>query len=1149
MFNMINTLRVTVIALSLCFGAGLAHAEGEQFYFIGQVAPAGGLDAPGRLAGYLRWDIVEGALPPSVVGFELQRDGDVLHTTRLDAPMDARAIGALYAGELHRQRRAALIATLDGAREEGAQAIDANTFAQALARRLLDASRGDQGALMWVRLASRVDPLIAVAAGFAYLDERLEEQGEYTLFALDAEGQRAPMGTVNLVARPTRIEAPADLRQVLDLSRCDAPEAGKLHGVVALDWDNPGAHQAARYSSALHIAGYDIYRSVSAEHPGELDLASLAGEAELDDQGHLRFRGLEQVNSGPVMISGRPEPDRDGRRTEADRKGWNAGFAQHMQPKAVLQAAGLNPGDRRRYYVVSRDITGHYGATTSVDVVVPDVLAPPAPWGVVAQPISVVGGPADAEEMELVWTAVDVDGYQKEHIVGGRQWCNLATAQAERRLRFASSGALCGTPAERTLNLDVSEYVIYLFSTAEKGVGFTDTDGDGYSDLIERVPGAEAGLTLPGTACDPNRGPREGQSHQLARIPADAFETNAQGRRLFRFRDRTPARTKGKVYWYRVAAVGRNGRVSAVSAPVRALFPDVEKPRRVPAEQVQFGGCNLRTSFLEGRPDFAQDTTGLATSVKVACQVLSAPGGVGNNLAMNGSQFTQPGVSLSTPFSLRTLVEAELVLEDGVATYAADENFCAKAAANACDARTLLFLDASGQIISAAPLPNGDPCEAGASLELDCSDGPARPMAPGEMVFGPVMLDLPTVTDCVDIFIDTESGRQRLETFCPQKDGQWPWQWTPPSMGADLICLSFSIVNANNQNSTVQQLPCFKAASNGPPEPPRVTTVGFAGDTATVRWFAPEGPTAGVIVEWYNRAAPLKRSAEFFPHNGRYGAQSRHSGQLALPPLGDAVQTWCVRARSAAQARTVEGQNVSEWSPPVCRERRPQGVPLPEYLPWPTMPSPPATPNALKARLLEHDDHMAILLNRNASVWRIGAETCIPQVEAPLPECDAASCMTDAPLAFDCDICPRVKAIMGDVRNFVVYRQSKAGADAEPGPFAQVSPLIEGAHCGRSCDRPLININPRQGCFSVRQCEGVGQICAPVLADPWIKPLRYGADDPEEWPRVGLGFVDRSPYIRGRHYRYQLVFFDAQGEISRHSTTNWVVTSDLIGVP
>src|SRR5690625_5191843 len=355
-----------LLGLSLLIGlSGTAAAAGgsEQIYFVAQVAPVGSLSSPGQQQQgvYLRWDVLEGALPPELQRFQLERidgvngaDSEILLDVAANEMMNDAEIAALYQGPAQQRRLLESLAWLQeqASTEQPPVAITRANFAQQIRDRAQDP--------LWSTLASRVDFNIARARHRGYLDlDAGSGQRTYRLYAVNGDNARVLIGQA--VVDPSEITSvsPAyDFRQIFQ-AQCDAPEAAKAHGVVALTWNHGGNNETDRFANSLLIAGYDLYRE---EHPPQgspitNSIRQLAAAHGHDQTGTPQLPGLVRVNQQPIMISGRPDNDPD--------------FIQTLETLEDTAAAGLKPGDQRVYHLVPRDMTGNYGPSISYLVTVP----------------------------------------------------------------------------------------------------------------------------------------------------------------------------------------------------------------------------------------------------------------------------------------------------------------------------------------------------------------------------------------------------------------------------------------------------------------------------------------------------------------------------------------------------------------------------------------------------------------------------------------------------------------------------------------------------------------------------------------------------------------------------------------------------------
>ena len=114
-------------------------------------------------------------------------------------------------------------------------------------------------------------------------------------------------------------------------------------------------------------------------------------------------------------------------------------------------------------------------------------------------------------------------------------------------------------------------------------------------------------------------------------------------------------------------------------------------------------------------------------------------------------------------------------------------------------------------------------------------------------------------------------------------------------------------------------------------------------------------------------------------------------------------------------------------------------------------------------------------------------------------------------------MCAGVRAAVGSSLGFVAYRQARNGGN--PTDFVQVSPLV---------DRMFCRVNPSDEIQS-------------TLDDPFVRYLDITGTPHPDFQEEVFVFVDRYPHLYGKEYRYQLVYFDAQGEIVAWRTTDWVL--------
>ena len=84
----------------------------------------------------------------------------------------------------------------------------------------------------------------------------------------------------------------------------------------------------------------------------------------------------------------------------------------------------------------------------------------------------------------------------------------------------------------------------------------------------------------------------------------------------------------------------------------------------------------------------------------------------------------------------------------------------------------------------------------------------------------------------------------------------------------------------------------------------------------------------------------------------------------------------------------------------------------------------------------------------------------------------------------------------------------------------QVSPLIDRLHCDAVYNSSFQS----------------------AVSDPFLYVANFSTGEGPEWDGVRAAFVDRQPHVRNRWYRYQLVYFDAAGEVEAERLSNWFFT-------
>jgi len=1151
-------LLVFVAALAqLCFlgispQAARADLSG-QFYFTAVMAPpssiTGTAGQPNTV--YLRWDTIEGDLPADVTGFEIERDGSSLVSIPL-APMSVAEIEALYTAPDQARRRAETIAWLD--RES--PPVDGANFASAIHAKLV----GDpQLNALWLGFGSRLDFNIAQARRRGFRDDTAPAGSvTYELLATrTAPATSIRIGLLILDTTQTHLVPEAAGLSQIELSRCDAPELGKDHSSVALGWAIP-EQNVDQYRNALVTAGWDIWRRtdcssadpawVATDPPPVVNLRSLMSTAPYGAEGNPVLSGYERVNDQPVVVSG-GAPDE----TEERYKGFNSPYAQYYEPMEQIEAAGLVPGVSCPYYVVPRDVTGGYGETASLMVTVPDLERPPAPW--------VVETLTDTMNatLDITFDHVNVENYYDDH-QRDRTYCNLDTARFDKELRYVQEGESCDTGAQRRVKLDVVGYLAYRFRQPEDARNFEDTDGDGHGDQDERdtsvqsaEPGFEA-LTLPGSACDPSTtaGPywrvdpkAQGLPYTIdADDPSDvALVQRDDGRWSIEFADNLSLLTETEnTYFYRFASVHEDGSISELSEPVRGLYHQVDPPSREEID-CNYGElvCDYGFEQVVGQsvPLFAEDMSEERVSAWVR---LSCYGSGSAASDPTWQQYLSMGEYDFPAFGQLWGSELPAGTCEDVALSCGGSDVVAE------------FLNDNGEVLAEGSLSGGafsECAEYGSPpairLTEDCQEISVRPHGRGttRTARGPFGLECPEVDGCFRLFREAGGHNFPLATVCEDDlpicfDGflvnnngvfevaecpsGFNTQVNLPNLSGEPMCISVALVDENNLSSSKFRLDCLQSASP-PPGPPQPLQFKFdaGSNTGSISWLPPQQPVLGTLVEFYRSDTPEGedpfRTTTFFEHPNRtaYDGPIEQAVMLDDPiDLSDPdwEEEWCFRARTIGRAGTGdEKEAVSPWVGPRCGIRTALGEEIPEYLPWPRIESVPQG-ESLAALYLAADGLPVIHLTPAPSC---ATRSC----DAPGEACLDLEAQAEPPS--DClGLCDALEAAIAGQVGFVAYRQER-GPGVPATPFYQVSSYVPGLFCTETINYSGVD-------FSTLADPLIFYDALPALGLPWSDS--------------SLFFVDRYPHSVDYEYRYQFVYFDDRGEITRYRTSNWVQAVD-----
>jgi hypothetical protein len=224
------------------------------------------------------------------------------------------------------------------------------------------------------------------------------------------------------------------------------------------------------------------------------------------------------------------------------------------------------------------------------------------------------------------------------------------------------------------------------------------------------------------------------------------------------------------------------------------------------------------------------------------------------------------------------------------------------------------------------------------------------------------------------------------------------------------------------------------------------------------------------------------------------------------PSGSDWEEQWCFRARTLGRTGGSDPLSAySEYSDEVCSIRHPEAVPLPQYIPWPKSTLPPQKSN-LKATYLQGDGLPVVAITDALDTQGCGGSifpTCNPE--------QSPTCIYDGDLSVDCDLCALVEKSLVSELSFVVYRQeSRLLGHSDASQYYQVSPLITKAYCHAQNN----------------------------IDDPFIKMINM-LQFVEIYSHQ-MFFIDRFPHEEQLYYRYEFVYFDAKGEVTKYRQSNWL---------
>ena len=1090
-----------LVSLWLMLMSLFVSADTGQLYLVARQAPEASITGTqsSEQVVYLRWDTVEGRLPEEVTRLRLYRgdQSEPLLDVAAHQIMSANMIAGLYQGAAQQRRR---LETFTGLQELVAggsgQALSGGQLGEAIYQQLTTDD-------FWGFLASRSDFNIARARFRGWVDRPGSGVHEYELKAYGADGQSARLGRVIVdTGAPQALLPAVNFRQVSQAS-CDLPEFARDHHTVSLAWDAPGTGNPTDvYAAQLFVAGFDIYRTrENMPHsmgnvPPARDIAALAAQGGMDARGQPVFDGveygLEKVNDVLLTLS----PD------GTDQPEW-------IETWDELSRAGLRPGDRRGYYLVPRDFTGNYGPTTALMVTVPDQLRPPTPWDIRVFNDEQRGADAPASTV-ISFDRVDLDNFIARYRTT-RRFCNLDEARSTGIIHYVGVDQRCAVDTHRKVNLNVAEYRIYRFDSFDQASGFQDSDGDGVPDQIERDYDRVNQPAQP-TLCDAERQPPGAQTYRVDSVDRAPEPVTLPRSQLVRkqFRDTVSAENRGRVYWYRIAALTGDGMVSLLTAPVRAVFPDRALPEPPDVDTTR-NARELCDCALEERPSSRwsfTDRVGTARSVYLECS------------------------NWGTPYQIQG---------DDVCAAPGGGAELAKYCPDGPVALHYPFPPVEGQLSCSAPVPAGTTwCGAHDFTLVPTYCDTEQPVSGGEVITGPLIIrgsTAATEDQCMSVYKSTSGGSQRLGTSC----GTDTPTTIEVTVDSGLFCGYVVSHDSNNNVSVPRQIPCVlvRPEQLKAPAPPQLVAFDAGETEAEFSWRLPIDPVAVLMARLEHRTADGQERIDYLPVpvSGR-GSADVEVFRTAIPELAGDQDELCLSLRALGPDHR-EGQVLmSAWSSPRCIQRERNPVAAPVYLPWPVIARVQQGAGLTVAQIGEYARQDYPSFEVVTHFLDLGPVTDISaQGEAESgcfywdqynPPGDDSSPVLPVRRLFPQLICDgagktQVEGILAGYRAVMVYRQART-PDGNLSDWVQVTPLLDYVHW----EQYLSPDNRSGRMHSVH-----------YLNDPYV--YLYARDE-DDWR---LALVDRHPIRAGNEYRYQMVFFDPSHRIAQWRESPWMTSQPV----
>ena len=1068
----------------------------DRLYFVSLAGINQTTGAPQIL---LEWGALEGAIPTKITKFLLYRKA-AGETRKLIGEIDyqladSATIQALILNDGDPERLDSLLMVLNdisGSLDPAGPIIMTDNFHTFL-HDLLDPNSPLFNPMQRL-LLSRLHPGIAQALGQAFVDTGMAPGTTYSylLTALTGAGESMPIGQSGEIdpLTPTMLPAPTGLRQV-EIGGCSDIRKNLDDLRIHLSWDIPASPSAI--SQNILTYGYDLFWA--ADNLGPLNLATGVPEQ------------LHRVNQKPIVVSGPPPavgPDSYLARDSADNHG--SGPAWQRQQKFY-------------YYLVARDLAGHYSATAApIEATVVDRQPPAAPWRVKTEESSQVVDGLAVPRLALSWDQVNPINYIR-YFGPDRAICSTTGNQ----VCAAPDAESCADPGKlHCVDLDVVRYRIFRFASQEAASAWgTDSDGDLWPDNLE--------LSIETDPCNPDDMPG-GQPPSALVLDQDGNPFIAQDNPAYQ-RALAPKHVQmhfvdpgltaddyNQVFYYRILAEDGYGNRSPLSPPIRALLAD----RGQPEVNADLQALNCDTFSATHAPN-----SDLRLDLDLLTLVDKTGKAHGYQLTKYCNDPTQQTKTITTVLARGTLSDhVAHITADTIAPYDCENTGCTNLIGYA-----VTFFDEIWQpIVTSEYFSMLDLCAAysgAVTLDANCFWVPAA--SPGQVAAAPLKV-------CVDLNqgqtarvyheIGGRMSPRATIAYSPEVDNGGKSCLELADLAglvpADL-CLGVRVFSENHVGSPMYFFNCLemKSSAGSPPPSPSIEGI-FSKEGAggkpyfEARWSAPEEGQAAFVISMKSNGD--SRYQTVWPDSQDESGQFSHA--LNLDAATDLDREWCVRVRAISTS-----MQRSDWSRETCATW--QGV-EPENLGWPKMNEPPVA-GTLKAFFINegvYGGRPALLLSGDLT----GIVSGFGELGA-VPACDGSDICVESIgdlVSFaNRNLCSFITATV-TANNFMVYRQEQ-GKD-----FVQTSPLVGSLSYGTWT-------NPKTG-------ETLYSLMDPLFSMRNLATTSIGGTDPEngaldpaDFSGARIFFLDRYPHVAGSTVRYQLVFIDPTTlEPKKVSTSNWL---------